>query len=134
VYSTPISMVFHPTITPPYYACVFSNQHNDSSPDQVEGYTDLAEQIDQLARQQPGYLGIDSSRNSNGFGITVSYWETDQDMREWKQQVDHLAAQKIGRERFYADFHVHIARVERGYAMHRHPQMAATKQDTVGET
>jgi len=106
-------MVFHPTIKPPYYVCVFSSQHSDS----VEGYAQLAQQIDRLAKEQEGYLGIDSTRNDmNGFGITVSYWRTDQSMRAWKQQFDHLGAQQLGRERFYTDYHIHIAKVEREYS------------------
>ena len=107
---------FHPTIQPPYYVCVFSSQHSSSNKN-LEGYAELAHHIDQLAMKQQGYLGIDSARNESGFGITVSYWKSDEDMKEWKKQANHLGAQRLGHERFYADFHIHIAKVEREYGM-----------------
>lgn len=115
-------MIFHPTVEPPYYVCIFSSQHatTTSPPHQnLQGYAELADEIHRLARRQSGYLGIDSTRNSatDGFGITVSYWATGEALRAWKRQADHLGAQRLGRERFYADYHVHIARVEREYGM-----------------
>jgi heme-degrading monooxygenase HmoA len=138
-------MVFHPSIPPPFYVCIFSNQHAEtssaspsSSPatenqsgdnnnnnvitDNLTGYAELAHEIHQLARHQDGYLGMDSSRNDQGFGVTVSYWNSDQAMKEWKRQADHVGAQRLGRERFYADYHVHIAKVERSYCMERECQ------------
>jgi len=121
------TMIFHPTVEPPYFVCIFSNQHATSSVD-LQGYAELAEEIHQLAQQQSGYLGIDSTRNAaNGFGITVSYWASNHAMLAWKQQADHLGAQRLGRDRFYADYHVHIAKVEREYSMitsTQHEQLA----------
>jgi len=77
----------------------------------------MAEQMDALAKQQDGYLGVDSARNVAGFGITVSYWRSETAILQWKKQVDHLGAQKLGRDRWYADYHVHIAKVERNYSL-----------------
>ena len=51
------------------------------------------------------------------WGITISYWNSSDAMREWKNQVDHRAAQLLGKERFYNDYHVHIAKVEREYTL-----------------
>ena len=76
--STPCNTpVFHPSTKPPYYACIFTSQHNLSDPNAIIGYRTLANEIDELAKQQEGYLGIDSSnRDTNGLGITVSYWKS----------------------------------------------------------
>lgn len=113
--------LFHPTLTTPYYACIFTSQKNHLESNAIDGYGKLADEMAKLAKNQEGYLGIDSSSyGANGLGITVSYWATDNATKEWKKQVDHSAAQMIlGKGRFYSDYHVHIAKVEREYMLNK---------------
>ena len=49
------------------------------------------------------------------FEITVSYWETLDAIQNWKQQTDHLMAQQMGKEKWYSQYKVRIAKVEREY-------------------
>jgi heme-degrading monooxygenase HmoA len=69
--------------------------------------------MEQLAAQQPGYLGIEAARAE--LGITVSYWRTPQDAAAWKAVAEHLLAQRTGRERWYEGYRVRIATVDRDY-------------------
>ena len=62
--------IFHPSTKPPYYACIFTSVQNKSVPTALYGYSTLANEMEELAKQQNGYMGIDSSP-----GITISYWE-----------------------------------------------------------
>jgi len=71
--------------------------------------------METLAKEQPGYLGIESVRE--GLGITVSYWSDLDSIRRWKANLDHLEAQRLGREQWYTSFKVRIARVDRDYGM-----------------
>jgi len=96
---------------PPYYAVIFTSQRTPGD----AGYAEMAEQMAELAAAQPGYLGVDSARDAEGFGITVSYWRDEASIRAWKAQTDHLAAQRQGRAQWYQAFGVRIARVERAY-------------------
>ena len=59
-------------------------------------------------------FGVESAR-SNGIGITVSYWETEESIRNWKNHEKHLVAQHKGRSGWYSDYHVRITQVEREY-------------------
>ena len=59
------------TPEPPYLAVIFSSQRTDGD----QGYGAMAERMVELAREQPGFLGVESARDAEGFGITVSYWE-----------------------------------------------------------
>ena len=95
---------------PPYTAVIFSNVR---TPDD-NGYAVMAERMQALARQQPGFLGYESSRE-NGLGITVSYWADDDAARSWKQVHEHTIAQQRGRETWYADYQVRVATVTRSY-------------------
>jgi heme-degrading monooxygenase HmoA len=99
------------TPTPPYYAVIFTSVRTEGD----NGYSEMAERMVELAAQQPGYLGVESARNE--VGITVSYWESLEAIRHWKANAEHLVAQKLGREKWYAAFKTRVCRVERDYGM-----------------
>ena len=97
---------------PPYYAVIFSSQR---TPDDDAGYAATAALMEDLARQQPGFLGVESVKNIDGFGITVSYWRDETSIKAWKAHVDHQLAQASGREKWYQKYSVRVAKVERAY-------------------
>jgi heme-degrading monooxygenase HmoA len=101
------------TPEPPYYAVIFTTLGNQTD---AAGYARTAERMVELASRQPGYLGVEETRDGDGVGITVSYWASLDDIESWKNQADHLAAQQLGRERWYRAFRLRIARVERAAA------------------
>jgi heme-degrading monooxygenase HmoA len=98
----------------PYYAVIFSSQRTSGD----NGYGVMGDRMVELAAQQPGYLGVESVRGADGFGITVSYWESEQAIANWKSNAEHLEAQRKGWSDWYAHFELRIAKVERAYAMH----------------
>ena len=77
----------------------------------------MAARMVELAQTMPGYLGIEAARNADGFGITVSYWESEEAIANWKKNAEHLEAQRRGRAEWYSQFEVRVAKVERSYAM-----------------
>jgi heme-degrading monooxygenase HmoA len=95
-----------------YYAVIFTSKLPVPTP---EGYGTIADQMVELAATQQGFLGIESTRDTEGNGITVSYWKTLADVARWKAVPEHLAAQKSGKEQWYECFKVRVARVEREY-------------------
>jgi heme-degrading monooxygenase HmoA len=97
------------TPRPPYYAVIFTSLRTDGD----NGYGAMAEEMNELAAQQPGCLGFESARE--GLGITVSYWQTLEDIKNWKANTRHLVAQKTGREKWYEEYKVRICKVERDY-------------------
>jgi len=106
------SSMFADTPEPPYFAVVFSSQRTDTD---HAGYERMAARMVELAAEQPGYLGIESSRDAAGFGISVSYWSSEQAVLGWKANVEHLAAQELGRSLWYAGYRLRVACVERAY-------------------
>lgn len=77
----------------------------------------MADAMVELAKQQPGFLGIESARE--GVGITVSYWESEAAIQNWKQQSQHLAAQRKGRADWYESYFTRVCKVERDYGFNR---------------
>ena len=100
----------------PYYAVIFSS----TLADDAEGYSTMADRMQELAKEQDGFLGVESAaRTSEGFGITVSYWRDLESIRRWKNVSEHAAAQRMGRDAFYRSYRLRIAKVEREYGFER---------------
>ena len=98
---------------PPYYAVIFTSVRTEIE----EGYDEMAELMVRLAQEQEGFLGSESARNQ--IGITVSYWKDLESIRKWKQNMDHLSAQKKGRESWYQSYTTRICLVEREYGFEK---------------
>ena len=92
-----------------YYAVIFTSTHSKNT----KGYLEKAKKMEKLAKKQKGFLGIESARNE--LGSTISYWETLEDIKNWKAQSDHLVAQRKGIEQWYDWYKVRICKVEREY-------------------
>jgi len=93
----------------PYYAVIFTSVLSTATAE----YTKMADEMEQLAKKQPGFLGIESARNE--LGITVSYWETEEAITQWKRNARHLFAQQRGKEEWYKQYQVRVCKVERAY-------------------
>lgn len=98
---------------PPYYAVIFTSTRAAGD----DGYAAMAARMEELARRQPGFLGIESARNPDGTGITVSYWESLESIAAWKANAAHRQAQQRGKSAWYEAYRVRIARVERTYGL-----------------
>lgn len=97
----------------PYYAVIFTSTRTELE----ENYSEMAIKMETLAKQQPGFLGVESARNE--IGITVSYWESLEAIANWKQNLDHLDAQFLGRQKWYENYVVRIAKVEKEYSFEK---------------
>ena len=97
----------------PYYAVIFTSTKTEND----KGYGQMAELMEKLAHEQPGFLGVESARNE--IGITVSYWKDLESIKNWKANTDHLLAQQKGIENWYENYTVRIALVEREYSFEK---------------
>ena len=69
--------------------------------------------MEELAKEQDGYLGIESSRAE--IGITISYWRDLESIKNWKMNSDHQIARRLGKEKWYKSYKLRIAKVEHDY-------------------
>lgn len=109
---------FAKTPEPPYYAVIFTSQRTEGD----RGYEAMAQAMFELALKQPGCLGAESVRDAGGLGITVAYFTDESAIVAWKQNSGHLAAQRLGKERWYSHYEVRVAKVERVYSGPRSSQ------------
>ncbi|MEA2489437.1 MAG: hypothetical protein QOH21_1229 [Acidobacteriota bacterium] len=97
------------TPEPPYYAVIFTSRRTAVD----DGYGAMSDRMVELASGQPGFLGVESARDANGLGITVSYWESEEAIANWRRHAEHRIAQETGRKQWYEEFVTRVAKVER---------------------
>lgn len=97
----------------PYYAAIMTSHRRDNDP---VGYRQAMARMQALAAAVPGYLGMEEAREADGFGILISYWDSEQAILDWKSQGDHAEIRERGRWLWFQHFEMRIARVERAYA------------------
>ncbi|QTF08972.1 antibiotic biosynthesis monooxygenase [Brenneria izadpanahii] len=100
---------------PPYFAVVFSSQRTEGD----NGYNAMSARMAELAMQQAGYLGAESARDQQGFGITVSYWDSLDAIKRWKSHSEHRIAQEFGISDWYQHYELRIAEVKYAYGKRR---------------
>lgn len=100
---------------PPYYAVIFSSQRREGD----NGYGATSDRMVELAQQQPGFLGVESVRGEDGFGITVAYWDSEEAIKAWRLHAEHTAARERGRAEWYQHLELRVAKVERAYGWDR---------------
>ena len=97
----------------PYYAVIFTSTLSQSK----DGYSEMAQKMENLAAQQPGYIDFESARSEKG--ISISYWDSLQSIANWKTHTEHAMAQEKGRQTWYESYQIRICRVEREYSFRR---------------
>jgi len=101
---------------PPYTAVIFASRRPVGVED---GYGAAATRMAELVAAQPGFLGVDSARNAEGFGITVSYWTDEASAQAWRRNVEHAEVMRQGRTRFYEAYTLRVATVHRASSFSR---------------
>lgn len=91
-----------------YYAVIFTSVRTDID----DGYSEMSKQLQDLAKDQPGYLGFESA--SGELNISISYWRSLEDIANWKANVTHAYAQSRHAD-WYEKYRVRICKVEKDY-------------------
>lgn len=92
------------------YAVIFRAEVNALD----DAYLDNANRLRQLAFSRYGCIDFVSSFEA-GIEIAISYWKDEASIALWKQDIEHLAAQQNGRNAWYKNYRVQVAKIERDY-------------------
>lgn len=77
----------------------------------IEGYVDHVGFRDPVTRE----------------GVTLAYFDSEEAITRWRQDIEHRRAQELGRTHFYEDYTLEVARLERTYSWSRHHAHGATQ-------
>lgn len=108
-----INIMIAKTPEPPYYTVIFTSTLVEA----VDGYFEMNAKMKELVTKQDGFIGLDGLRAE--IGITVSYWKDLESIKKWKANAEHIAAQNMGKSKWYNTFKIRIAKVEIDYDFER---------------
>ena len=74
----------------------------------VEEYENATARMDALARSMPGYVSHKGFTAEEGERVTIVEFESEETHRAWATHPEHREAQRLGRERFYAEFRIQV--------------------------
>ena len=81
-------------------------------------YGETAARMRALAVEKYGCTGFHSA-SEDGLEISVSHWPDMAHVQAWKDDPEHRQAQRLGKERWYESYSVHIAELIRAYGSTR---------------
>lgn len=77
-------------------------------------YSQTAQRMRELALTEFGCLEFNAVTEGD-LEIALSYWPSEDHIKAWKQHTEHLAAQKLGKQRWYESYSVEVVEVKRSY-------------------
>lgn len=92
----------------PYYAVIFTSKRTLGD----NGYDKAGDDIISIAARFDGFLGAESLRDKDGFGITVSYWDSLESIDIWKNNMTHMQAKEKGKKHWYEAYMIRVCKVE----------------------
>ena len=92
----------------PYYAVIFTSIRTIGD----NGYEKKGEEIGKEISDQIGFLGAESMRNDQGFGVTISYWKNLESISKWKKNSLHVIAKEKGKKFWYSKYMLRLCKVE----------------------
>jgi heme-degrading monooxygenase HmoA len=93
------------------YAVIFSAEINELD----TAYHDMAARMRERALEQYDCLDLVSVMEGSR-EVTISYWNSEEQIRAWKQDTEHLVAQQLGRSKWYKSYQVQVVEVVRDYS------------------
>jgi len=92
--------------------------HRTEAGDGPDYYTHLA-RMAEIAVTMPGYISHKAYKAEDGERLTLFEWESEDTLRDWARHSEHVEVKQIGRDRFYADYHLQVCEVVRDSKFNR---------------
>jgi heme-degrading monooxygenase HmoA len=77
-----------------------------------DDYGAMAREMEERARAMAGFK---SYRAADGEHLSVIWWENEDTLAAWRDDFRHIAAQRLGREKWYTYFKLEVAEITRAY-------------------
>jgi heme-degrading monooxygenase HmoA len=96
----------------------------EPEPDRVQDYLDFAARLRPELDKIDGFITIErfTSLSRDGKILSLSFWRNEEAIARWREQEQHHAAQRAGRDRIFRDYRIRVAAVVRDYGMEERAQ------------
>jgi heme-degrading monooxygenase HmoA len=85
----------------------------------LDEYEERNERMWEIVSEMPGFLGITGYVSEDGERISVARFESDESLKAWRRQPDHVETQKRAREAYYESYWVQVCHTVRDYSWSR---------------
>jgi len=76
-------------------------------------YGQRAEKLFQIVQGLPGFVSFRAYTAEDGERLVLAEFESHESLRAWREHADHREAQRLGRERYYGEYHLQVCEVVR---------------------
>ena len=92
------------------YAVIFKAETGELD----EVYFEKAKRLRELAETKYGCREFISFNEGNR-ELSISYWDTLEQINHWKQDAEHIKAQEMGRRKWYRRYRIQVVEILRDY-------------------
>jgi heme-degrading monooxygenase HmoA len=82
-------------------------------PGVLDEYVALVDRMDEIARTMPGYISHKGFFADDGERVTIVEFEHEEGLRAWRTNPEHVAAQKLARQKYYTEYHIQVCTLAR---------------------
>lgn len=82
-------------------------------PEYEEEAAPMKQRIAEIAGSMPGYISHKGFVAEDGERVSIHYWESEEQLRAFRDHPEHREIQKFGREKLYEEFSSHVSEVIR---------------------
>jgi heme-degrading monooxygenase HmoA len=96
----------------------------EPEPDRLQDYLDIARRLRPELEKIDGFISIErfKSLSQKDKILSLSFWRDEEAIARWRQQEQHHAAQRTGRDRIFRDYRIRVSAVMRDYGMYERAQ------------
>jgi heme-degrading monooxygenase HmoA len=76
-------------------------------------YVALVERMNELAKTMPGYISHKGFFADDGERVTIVEFAHEVGLKAWRTNSEHIAAQKLARQKYYTEYHVQVCTLDR---------------------
>ncbi|MGB0865824.1 MAG: antibiotic biosynthesis monooxygenase family protein [Granulosicoccaceae bacterium] len=89
-----------------------------------EHYLELAAEIRPLLESIEGFVSVErfESLTTEGKLLSLSFFDNEKAVMAWRETLEHKKAQSIGRNQYFANYHLRVCSVMRDYGPEQRAQ------------
>ena len=85
----------------------------------LDEYTSRSQRMNELVREIPGFISVKGYVSEDGDEISIARFESEEALKNWRLQPEHVETQKRAREAYYESYWVQVCRTVRDYQFSR---------------
>ena len=82
-------------------------------PESMSAYLELADEMAEIATSMPGFVSYKTYAAEDGESVSIHEWESEEQLRAWREHPRHVKAQQRGRDEFYEEYTLYVCNTPR---------------------